>query len=99
MGRIKPDFAAPGVNIDTILGKRTGSSMAVAIASGAAALFFQWAVVEQNQLRVESRELKNYLIRGADRFPGIDYPNREWGYGRLNLAGTFNVLAGISEVR
>lgn len=99
LGRIKPDFAAPGVNIDTILGKRTGSSMAVAIASGAAALFFQWAVVEQNQLRVESRELKNYLIRGADRFPGIDYPNREWGYGRLNLAGTFNVLAGISEVR
>lgn len=95
MGRIKPDFAAPGVNIDTILGKRTGSSMAVAIASGAAALFLQWAVVEKNQLRVESRELKNYLIRGADRFPGIDYPNREWGYGRLNLAGTFDVLAGV----
>ena len=95
LGRIKPDICAPGVNISTILGKRTGSSMAAALTAGAAALFMEWAVVRGNQTRVESRELKNYLIRGADRSPEIDYPSREWGYGRLNLAGTFDVLAGV----
>ena len=95
LSRIKPDICAPGVNISTILGKRTGSSMAAALTAGAAALFMEWAVVRGNQTRVESRELKNYLIRGADRSPEIDYPSREWGYGRLNLAGTFDVLAGV----
>ncbi len=95
IGRIKPDICSPGVNISTVLGRRTGSSMAVALASGAAAQFLQWAVVEGNRPRVESRELKNYLIRGAFRSPEGDYPNREFGYGRLDIAGTFNVLAGV----
>lgn len=78
-GRVKPDICSPGVNISTILGQRTGSSFGIAIASGAAAQFLQWAVVEANQPRVESRELKNYLIRGAFRAPGENYPNGEWG--------------------
>lgn len=95
MGRIKPDICSPGVDISTILGRRTGSSMAVALAAGASALFLEWAVIERNQVRVESRELKNYLIRGAKRSPGESYPNREWGYGRLDLTGIFNVLAGV----
>ena len=95
LSRIKPDICAPGVNISTILGKRTGSSMVAALTAGAAALFMEWAVVRGNQTRVESRELKNYLIRGADRSPEIDYPSREWGYGKLDLAGTFDVLAGV----
>lgn len=95
LSRIKPDICAPGVNISTVLGKRTGSSMAAALTAGAAALFMEWAVVRGNQTRVESRELKNYLIRGADRSPEIDYPSREWGYGKLDLAGTFDVLAGV----
>lgn len=94
-GRIKPDICSPGVDISTALGRRTGSSMAVALAAGASALFLQWAVVEQNRPRVESRELKNYLIRGANRSAGETYPSREWGYGRLDIAGTFNVLAGV----
>ncbi len=94
-GRFKPDICAPGVNIDTILGPRTGSSLAVALTAGASALFLEWAVVRRNQLRVESRELKNYLIRGANRVPGNSYPNREWGYGTLDIAGTFDELAGV----
>ena len=95
LGEIKPDICSPGVNIQTVLGPRTGSSVAVAIAAGASALFLQWAVVERNQVRVESIELKHYLIRGADRMEGESYPNRVWGYGKLNLVGTFNVLAGV----
>ncbi len=95
IGQVKPDICAPGVNISTILGPQTGSSMAAAIATGAAAQFLQWAVVEENRPWVESRELKSYLIRGARRSADIMYPNREWGYGQLDISGTFGVLAGI----
>lgn len=94
-GVIKPDFAAPGVDISTIRGKQSGSSLAAAIAGGAVAQFMQWAVVEGNNVYVGSREIKNYFIRGASRDPNITYPNREWGYGRLNMVGTFNALIGV----
>ncbi len=95
LGQIKPDLCAPGVNVSTILGKGTGSGLAAAITAGASAQFMQWAVVEGNQRWVENRELKNYLIRGANRTSGEVYPNREYGYGYLNIAGTFEVLAGV----
>ncbi len=94
-GQIKPDFSAPGVNISTILGPRTGPCLAASLTAGVAAQFLQWAVVEGNRPWVESRELKNYLIRGADRSNDLFYPNREWGYGKLDIAGTFEVLAGV----
>lgn len=91
----KPDLCTPGVEIDTVLGKRTGSGMAAALLSGICAQFMQWAVVEGNRQWVESRELKNYLIRGAIRAPGMSYPSREWGFGRVNIAETFDVIAGV----
>lgn len=94
-GLIKPEFAAPGVEISTALGPYTGSSMAAAITAGAVAQFFQWAVVQQNSPLAENREIKSYFIRGATRSPGQVYPNREWGYGRLNVAGAFDALAGV----
>lgn len=94
-GDIKPDLAAPGVNVSTIRGKASGSSLAAAITAGAAAQFLQWAVVEENNIVVESRGIKNYLIRGASRSFDISYPSREWGYGRLNMVGTFNALIGV----
>lgn len=100
LGLIKPDFSAPGVNISTVLGKGTGTSLAAAITAGAAAQFLQWAVIEGNQVGVENREIRNYLIRGARRtsFVGdamISYPNREEGFGELDISGTFDILAGI----
>ena len=94
-GQIRPDFAAPGVNVSTIRGKRTGSSLAAAITAGAVAQFFQWAVIEGNNRLAESREIRSYFIRGAVRTPGVSYPNREWGYGRLNLEETFNALLRV----
>lgn len=78
-GEINPDFAAPGVNISVIRGKQTGSSLAAAITAGAVAQFMQWAVVEKNNPLVESREIKNYFVRGAARNNNLTYPNREWG--------------------
>lgn len=93
-GQIKPDFAAPGVNIPTLYGVRSGSSLAAAVTAGGAAQFLQWAVVERNSPLANSREVKNYLIKGAVRMPDVEYPNREWGYGRLNVLGAFEVLRG-----
>lgn len=96
--QIKPDLAAPGVDI-TIAGNRlgstpristyTGSSLAAAVTAGAAAQFMQWAVIDRNSPYIRSQELKNYLIRGAKREDNQIYPNRLWGYGRLDLYGTF----------
>lgn len=94
-GSIKPDLCTPGVNIGTILGSRTGSSMSAALLSGICAQFMQWAVVEGNRKWMESRELKNYLIRGAVRSSAITYPSREWGYGQVNISRTFDVIAGV----
>lgn len=94
-GAIRPDFAAPGVDISTPTGERTGSSLAAAITAGAVAQLLQWAVVEQNNQFAESREIKNYLIRGAARDADTAYPNREWGYGRLDMEGVFEALSGI----
>lgn len=79
IGAIRPDLAAPGVNISTIYGRQTGSSFAAAITAGAVAQFMQWAIVQGNNEFVESREIKNYFIRGAARSSDITYPSREWG--------------------
>lgn len=94
-GMIKPDVASPGVEVSTSLGKRTGSSIAAAIAAGGAAQFFQWAVVQRNNPAAKNQQIKNYFIRGAQREPDITYPSREWGYGRLNVAESFDALAGV----
>lgn len=94
-GRIRPDLAAPGVNVSTIFGRSTGSSLAAAITAGAVAQFMQWAVVEDNNEFAEGREIKSFLIRGASRDAALSYPNREWGYGRLNLEQTFEVMANL----
>lgn len=95
VGTIKPDLAAPGVDVPTLEGRGSGSSLAAAITAGAVAQFMQWAVVEGNNIVVESRTIKNYLIRGASRNSNMIYPNREWGYGRLNMVGTFEALIGV----
>ena len=69
--------------------------MAVALTAGAVACFLQWAVIEENDVLVNTSGVKNYFIRGAKRRPDIVYPSREWGYGTLDLEGVFEVLAGL----
>ena len=91
-GGITPDFAAPGVEISTILGAESGSSLAAAITAGAVANFMQWAVIEGNDTTVNSVTIRNYLVLGAKREQNIIYPSREWGFGRLDLAGVFRGL-------
>ena len=97
LGEIKPDFAAPGVSV-TGPGPAgsyvsfSGSSTSAAITSGAAALFLQWGIQRTPARYFTAQEVKNYLIRGADRTDTITYPSREWGYGRLQLYQSFTSL-------
>ena len=93
----KPDLTAPGVGVSTISGERSGSSFAAAYGAGAAALFLQWAVLEENRPFVTTKEIKNYFIKGAARDPSVNYPNPLWGYGRLNLENVFTSLANLSR--
>ena len=96
-GSIKPDLAAPAVNIEGPEGMtHTGTSYAAAIAAGAAAMFLEWAVVRGNLPAANTADVKSEFIRSAAQTPGMLYPNREWGYGRLDLAQTFLNLAGLS---
>lgn len=93
-GRVKPDFAAPGVNVYGA-GLRnqfitmSGTSVAAAVTSGAVALILEWAVARGNDTYISNIDIKNMIIRGAARDPGRVYPNQEWGYGRLDLYQTF----------
>ena len=95
--RVKPDFLAPGVNIQgtTFPGRyenQSGTSIAAAVASGAVAQLFTWAFTLGNDTNISASVIKNYFIRGADRKAFLMYPNEEWGYGSLNLYQTFERL-------
>lgn len=102
-GQIKPDLAAPGVRVQgpaiqteknaetkaPVLTWRTGSSVAAAITAGAAAVLLSWGITAGNDKTLTSTSLKAILIRGADRNPGFSWPNRQWGFGMLNLYQSF----------
>lgn len=93
-GQIKPELAAPGVNI-TGAGlrsgfvQRSGTSAAAAHAAGAAAILLHWGILERNDPFMNTSAIKTYLIRGAKRNPALTYPNREFGYGTLDLYQAF----------
>ena len=93
--RIKPDFAAPGINVTGInlrgqFVARSGSSIAVGITSGALALFMEW--LDRQGVDLDASQMKNLLILGASRKTDMNYPNQEWGYGALNLYRTFEQI-------
>ncbi|MBQ8822611.1 MAG: S8 family peptidase [Lachnospiraceae bacterium] len=92
MGEISPTVTAPGVDVPTIYGLRTGSSLAAAITAGGATQLMQWAVVEGKNLLMDGKQLKNYLIKGAIRTPEITYPSVLWGYGRVNIRSVLETL-------
>lgn len=94
-GRVKPELCAPGVGVSSASGIRSGSSMAVSLAGGCAAQFMEWAIVDRNAPLIDSQTIKSYFIRGAVRSNEISYPDEQWGYGKINISGTFEVLAGV----
>ncbi len=87
--QVKPDIAAPGVNITAPAANGgyqsvTGTSFATPMASGAAALLMQWGIINGNDPFLYGEKVKAYLRRGARKLPGItEYPNPMVGYGTL----------------
>ena len=96
-GRVKPDFCAPAVDVFGAGLRRnyvenTGTSAAAAIVAGAAAQVMEWGIVRGNASTMNSLEIKNLLIRGCQRDANISYPNPEWGYGRMDIYNSFEIL-------
>ncbi len=96
-GTLKPDFAAPGVDVigPTLqqgFAGFTGSSVAAAHTAGIAALILEWGIVRSNLPGISTTEVKKLLIRGARRDPNIIYPNRDWGYGIVDVFNVFDSL-------
>ena len=92
-------LVAPGVNVGgafpTGYGTMSGTSVATAITTGACALILQWGIVEGNDLSLSTYQVRALLIRGCIRDEILTYPNLQWGYGRLNLLNTFNMMRGL----
>lgn len=90
-GQVTPDLAAPGVELIVPLnrqqnfGKATGSSLSAAITCGAAALLLEWAIVRGNLPYASGSAVKFALQKGAVREERMNYPNPEWGFGRLSV--------------
>lgn len=101
--QISPQLAAPGVNIIAPTFNNeympvTGTSVAAAHTAGIAALFLEWGIARGNSTQLDSIEIKILLIRGAKRDPNITYPNREWGYGIIDVYNSFASLRGTDIV-
>ena len=100
-GRIKPDLAAPGVNIlgASVSGRRltrmSGTSVSAAHLAGAAAILLNWGVLNANYPYLNTPVLKSIFVRGAQRNPALTYPNREFGYGTLDLYEAFLRLRNL----
>lgn len=94
--RMAPDFTAPGVGIRGIYptgyGTMTGTSAAAAITTGAAAILLEWGIVKGNMPTINGELIKNLFISGCRRDEDVIYPNVKWGYGKLDLYGTFTTL-------
>lgn len=97
--QIKPDLAAPAVNVYGPSAKggytrKSGTSIAAALTAGVCAGILEWAIIRGRDSYIDSNRVKDYLIRGAGRDSALFYPSREWGYGTLNMEGVFRVFQG-----
>ncbi len=86
--RIKPDLAAPqGEEL------YAGTGMAAAFGAGSAALLFESAIKRADFVILDTLVIKRVFIAGAKR-DGMEYPNRGWGYGKLDVYGVFIRMPG-----
>lgn len=95
--QVKPDLAAPGVNIMAPKSGGgyeavTGTSFAAPMVTGSSALLMQWGIVDGRDEFLYGEKLKAYLIRGARQLPGYEtWPNPQLGWGTLCLRDSLPV--------
>ena len=94
---IKPDLAAPGVNLTCPLigntyGTASGTGCATAHTAGIAAMMLEWGIVKGNYNSMNGQDIQKLLIRGAQRSDDLEYPNNVWGYGKVNIYNVFQRL-------
>jgi subtilisin family serine protease len=98
---VKPEIAAPGVNylaptLNHTFEPFSGTSVSAAHTAGVVALMLEWGSVRGNDPGMDTVSIKNQLIRGARRRTNLVYPNRDWGYGILDILKVFeNMRADI----
>ena len=94
---ISPVISSPAVNVscvnnEGILDKMTGTSVSSAISTGCAALILEWGIVKKNNPAINTVSILGYFISGARRRDGLTYPNNLWGFGELDILGSFENL-------
>ena len=94
---IKPDLAAPGVDLTCPLigntyGTASGTGCATAHTAGIAAMLLEWGIVKGNYTSMNGQDIQKFLIRGAERSEDLEYPNNVWGYGKVNIYNVFQRL-------
>ena len=78
-GAIKPDIA---------------TALSSGIMAGAACQFLNWGIVEGKDGELRASDIKSYMIRGAIRDNAINYPDRQWGYGKMDVYNSFEIIKG-----
>lgn len=94
---LKPDFAVPGVSItglslDGRFSERSGSSASAGIGAGAAALIMEWLGKQPAVRGITCNQVRNIILFGTNRREDMDYPNKEWGYGTIDIYQSLNRL-------
>ncbi|MDF2908643.1 MAG: hypothetical protein K0R34_3964 [Herbinix sp.] len=97
LGVVNPNVAAPGVNIigptlDKGYADFSGTSTSAAHVAGVAAMLLEWGVIRNNLQGMSTVEFKKLVMRGARRDINLQYPNRDWGYGILDVYNIFDSL-------
>lgn len=96
-GGVTPDIAAPGFKLtcpisNDLYGSASGTGAAAAHSAGIVAMLMEWAILRGNYTTMSGRDISRLLIRGASRRDNLTYPNPTWGYGIIDIFGTFRSL-------
>jgi subtilisin family serine protease len=91
---VKPDLVTPGVSLTSPspggnYSTSSGSCAASALAAGATALLVESGLLRDFPRYYTPREIKSLFRRGARRSNVYLYPNREFGYGIMDVYGIF----------
>ena len=52
----------------------------------------EWVLNNTEAWGVNSSQIRNIILLGAEQRPGMESPNREWGYGAMNLYRSLDIL-------